>query len=183
MFVKPLTVSSDRIYQILKSYNIPVRRICLELTESVTPTPEQSGEDEEYESAIRTLREVPFVVAENGIVHTKYCQTENREDNEQLKTYIQCGQVRTIQHILSCNKNAKRDLLDTKFNNGMIPIVYAAHIKKKEVVLLLSKEKPDISIASDDGTLLIDLIQDWDDIIQELMKVCRYVHFDQFFIQ
>ena len=75
--------------------------------------------------------------------------------------------TKMIQSLLSCNG----DLINIQNEKGQTPIMFAACLEKKDVVLLLAQHAPDISIASNDGKLLIDFIYNWEDVIQELMKV------------
>ena len=50
--------------------------------------------------------------------------------------------------------------------------VYAAKLRKRNIVSLLARERPNISIETKDGKLLIDYIEnDWQDIVDILREV------------
>ena len=98
-------------------------------------------------------------------------QHEKRENPHLKKLLYACirfKRQREIKHILSMEKQ----LLDSQNHNGETPILYAAKENQREIVLLLAKEKPNISITSKDGTHVIDLIYEWEEVTNVLRMVC-----------
>ena len=87
------------------------------------------------------------------------------------------GKTVTVQCIIQSLKlllNAQNDL-------GQTPIVCAAEKGKEDIVEMLAKEQPDISIASKDDKRLIDYIgglKNQDAIVNILDKVCSGIQFD-----
>ena len=172
----PLRPCSERVFDLLRTYNVENCDIFLELSDEMLScfTFKRIGRSGRYENEqiIRKFLKTSMVIDEKGIV--KYERIpENQEEMEKRKletllfACIQCGKMQVIENVISLCKY----VLNTKNDKGQTPIVCAANLQKREITLMLAKEKPDISIAANDGTLLADLIQDWDDVIQELLKV------------
>ena len=167
-FERPLLVQFYETFEILKAYNIEVT-----LTDALVDVVLKETKDE-------TTREKVFQRFCNVVSYLKekwFVLEEGTRENRQLKQLmfrcIEYQRLREMQFIMSSEKR----LLDSKNELGQTPILYAAQLKQRELVLYLAEEKPDISIPSDDGTYLIDLIYEWDDVIQALMKVCYYISF------
>ena len=175
-FYTPLTVSSERVFDILKSYGIPETEITVDWTETMISSllhiqrKENGTLDEQYEVVFRKYCCLVSVVRPDG-----YIEETAKAITPHLKNIlfacILFGKATETKAIIICDKN----LLNSKNEEGLTPIMFAAKKNQREITLLLAGEKPDISIASNDGTLLIDLIHDWKDVLQELMKVCEII--------
>ena len=168
LFYTPLTVRSERIYDILKTYDISKHNIVIEWT------------GEMISSLLHVQKK------ENGlcdeVVLWKFCHLHHsisqcgsttstpKDDNCELKDVmfagIQFGNATVANAVMSYDKG----LLNSRNCNGQTPIMFAAKAKQKEMFLFLAV-KPDISITSEDWTFLIDHISDWNDVVQVLMKV------------
>ena len=167
-FERPLSVKFYETFEILKAYNIEVT-----LTDALVDAVLKETKD-------KATREIVFRRFCNVVSYLKekwFVLEEGTRENRQLKQLmfrcIEYQRLREMQFIMSCEKR----LLDSKNKLGQTPILYAAQLKQRELVLHLAEEKPDIFIPSDDGTYLIDLIYEWDDVIQALIKVYNNILF------
>ena len=118
------------------------------------------------ELVLRKFCNMISVLGRQGQIEDVF-KVESNQLKDLLFTCIQYGKVKETKTIISLSD----ELLNSKNIIGETPILCAAKLNQKEIVLLLAEEKPDISIASDDGEHLRDFIQGWEDVIQVLMKV------------
>ena len=168
-FDTPLKVRSERVLDILKRFDIPQSNILVEWTEKMIQSIllNKSENHDFDEVVLRKFCNTVSAIRGDGHVKDEYTGV-NWQLQDLLFACILFGKVKETMAIISCNK----ELLNSKKKDGgETPILYAAKMEKREIVLLLAKEGPDISIASDHGEYLRDFIQDFEDIIQVFMKV------------
>ena len=143
-----LKIKSEGIYDILKQHRFPEDDIEV-LWEELLYFPEPH--DTEPSHMI-------------SLIQRLCCIDENKQDEVNtarvisLKDFlfksIYDGKIVTVKCIIECLKI----LLNEQNDHGQTPIVCAAENGKEDIVEMLAKEQPDISIASDDDKRLIDYI-------------------------
>ena len=177
----PFRVCSERMFDILTTYNFSECDFLMVWSKETLPCLVQEeyvkeGLNRNRKCVIRKFCKTLCVVTENGVVQSEGTHIiQEEQDESKLKTLlfscIQFSKTFEIKNILSIAEH----FVNAKDKKGRTPIVYAAELKHKDTVLLLAENGADISIAADDGTLLIDLIHEWNDVIQALMKVNLYI--------
>ena len=162
-----LKVKSDGTYDILTQHGIREAHIEV-LWEYVLCPPDAHEEDPLHiKSLIQKLCSISL--DENRPNEANTARVMSLKDF--LFKSICDGKTVTVQCIIECLKillNAQNDL-------GQTPIVCAAEKGKEDIVEMLAKEQPDISIASKDDKRLIDYIgglTNQDVIVNILDKVC-----------
>ena len=169
--VTPLVVRTERVFDILKTFactnDMLNVAISVEYT-SVFGKGKKQIPDEVVLCKYTTLR---FVAGVDGMINTE-CMIKHGNSTSILFSCLQCNRLLETKTILSWDKS----LLNSKNEKGQTSILYAAEMKQREMVLYLAGQGADITIASDDGTYLVDLIQDWKDVIDELMKVYNNIY-------
>ena len=160
-------VKSEGTYDILTQHGIRDDQMDV-LWEHVLSSPEARGEDPmQIKSLIKK------------VCSKSHDDNQPNEDNSErvlsLKEFlfksISDGKTVTVQCIIECLKI----LLNETNDQGQTPIVCAAEKGKEDIVEMLAKEQPDISIASKDDKRLIDYIgglKNQDVIVNILDKVC-----------
>ena len=166
-FDKPLKVCSEKMFDTLGQFGFPDSDIIVEWTDKMIASLFSNRETGEYdEVVIRRFCHVISIIRPDGQMEFE-CKGEGLELKVLLFACIKFGRTNETKVIISSVKT----LLNSKNDRGETPIMYAAQRNQREIVRLLAEERPDISIASDDGTCLVDLIQDWEEVVQELEKV------------
>ena len=159
-----IKVKSEGTYDILKQHGIPEDNIEV-LWEGLMYFPEPHDKEPSHMKYL---------------IHKLCCIDENQQDEGNtarvmsLKDFLfKCicdGKTVTVQCIIECLEI----LLNAQNVHGQTPIVFAAENGKEDIVEMLAKEQPDISIASKDDKRLIDYIgglKNNDMIVKILNKV------------
>ena len=92
----------------------------------------------------------------------KICQIEGHESDNvrvlSLKDFLfECIINKNIENV-QCIVESTTSLLNAQNTQGRTPILYAAEIGREDIVEMLAKQKPDISIIPNDGKGLTDYI-------------------------
>ena len=166
LFYTPLTVQSERIYDILRTYEISKREIVVEWTENMISSHLQKTENGTLDDVILwKFCPLHHSISQRGSIRSKP-KDEISELKNLLFACIQFGKATVANAVMLYDER----ILNSKNDQGQTPLMFAALEKQKELFLLLA-EKPYIPITSEDWAFLFEHIRDWVDVVHVLMKV------------
>ena len=177
-----ITVHSERAFDILRTYDILAEHIIIDWNREMLSSVMKDDDQFHGVSLLNLVKyfghSSRFILQETGEFERCSITKSSNLANLLFASIYLCDpnvddQGNGCKHLIKCILPLNKDMINIQNGEGQTPIMYAACLKKKEIVRLLAEEKPDISIQSKDGKLLINFINDWDDIIHILMKVIQ----------
>ena len=161
-----LLIKSVEAFDVLMSHEIPKNRIDVKWQFILSVC---GSNRKDIRTCIQKLCNSPACIKQG-------CEGEN-ERLLSLKSFLfECianSRIVIVECIIECVEY----FLNTQDENGRTPIVYAAEKGIKDIVEMLAKMKPDISVRSNDGKRLIDYIAGLENktkIVEILDKVSQY---------